>query len=110
MSSTAQPQSGRSTLAWLALAAAAVSALGIAVILVGTAFDIEGAREGEEGPVIFNIAWLSYLFGGIAALILGATALVLGRRRDEPATRRAGLIALAYVALAVVIFAIAVAT
>ena len=102
--------SRRSTVAWLALAAAAISAVGIAIILLGIAFDIEGAEEGEEGgSAIFDIAWFSYLLGGIAALVLGAAAFVLGRRRNEAGTERAGLIALAYVAIAVIIFVIAAA-
>ena len=100
----------RSTLAWLALAAAAISAVGIAILLVGIAFDIEGAEEGEEGKAIFDIAWFSYFFGGIGALILGLLAFLLGQRRNEPSTRRAGVVALAYVAIAVVIFVIASAT
>ena len=102
--------SRRSTLAWLALAAAAISALGIAILLFGIAFDIEGAEEGEEGRAIFDVAWFSYLFGGIAALLLGAAAFTLGRRRNEPATKQAGVIALVYVAIAAVIFVIAAAT
>ena len=108
--SYSEPASRRSTLGWLALAAAAISALGIAIILIGIAFDIEGAREGEEGSVIFEIAWFSFLLGGIGALGLGAAAFLLGRRRAEPATERAGLIALIYTAVAVVIFIVAAAT
>jgi LPXTG-motif cell wall-anchored protein len=94
-------------LAWLTVAAAAVSAVGIAIILIGIAFDIEGAQEGEAGPAIFGVAWISYLLAGIAALILGAAALVVGRRRNDPATTRAGIIALGYVVLAIIIFMIA---
>ncbi len=105
-----QTRDRRSTGAWLALAAAAISAIGIAIILIGIAFDIEGAEEGEEGSFIFSIAWFSFLFGAIAALILGAIAFVFGRRRNERITRRAGLIALGYVAVAVVIFVIAAAS
>ncbi len=103
---TAQTR-GRSPLAWLALAAAAISALGIAVILVGIALDIEGAQEGEEGSVIFGIAWISYLLGAIAALVLGAVALALGRRRGERETERAGTIALGYFLVALVVFVVA---
>ena len=102
--------SRRSPLAWLALAAAAISALGIAIILFGIALDIEGAEEGEEGSAIFEVAWFSYLLGALAALVLGAATFIVGRRRNEAGTKRAGLIALAYVAIAVVIFVIAAAT
>jgi hypothetical protein len=98
---------GRSPLGLLALAVAAISALGIVIILIGIALDIEGAREGEEGSVIFEIAWLSFLLGAIASLILGAVALLLGRRRDEPDTTRAGGIALGWFVIALVIFLIA---
>jgi hypothetical protein len=47
---------------------------------------------------------------GIAALVLGAAAFVLGRRRDEAATERAGVVTLAYVAIAVIVFVTAAAT
>ena len=103
----AEPTSRRSTLALLALAAAAISALGIVVILIGIALDIEGAREGEEGSVIFPIAWFGFLLGGIAAAILGALAYARGRGRNEQGTKRSGLIALAWVAVALVIFLVA---
>jgi hypothetical protein len=98
----------RSTLGWLALAAAAISALGLIILLIGIAFDIEGAREGEEGPVIFSIAWVSYLIGGLGALVLGGIAYATGRSRNDAATKQSGLIALAYAAIAVVVFVVAV--
>jgi hypothetical protein len=109
MSSPEQPR-GRSALAWVTLAVAAISALGLVILLVGIVFDIEGAREGEEGPVIFNIAWLSFLLGGIAALALGAVSFFLGRSRRDAGTRQAGLVALGYAAVAIVVFVIASAT
>lgn len=105
-----EPNRRRSTLAWVTLAAAAISALGLIVLLVGIAFDIEGAQEGEEGPAIFELAWLSFLLGGLVSLVLGAVCFVLGRGRDEAGTRRAGLVALAYAAIAVVVFVIVGAT
>ena len=110
---TTPARSTRSTVGSLALAAAATSAIGIAIILLGIAFDIEGAEEGEETSgfrVIFDIAWLSYLLGAIAALALGIAALVIGRRRGERGTARAGTIALGWVVIAVLIAVIAGAT
>jgi hypothetical protein len=98
---------GRGALAWLALAAAAVSAIGLVILLVGAALDIEGAREGEEGPIIFSIAWVSFVLGGLGSLLLGAAAFFVGRNRDDAATSRAGLIALGYAAIAVIVFVIA---
>jgi hypothetical protein len=80
----------RSSLATAALAAAAISALGIIIILVGIALDLEGAREGGEGSVIFEIAWVAFLLGAIASLVLGVAALLRGRRRADPGTARAG--------------------
>jgi uncharacterized membrane protein len=98
---------GRSLLGSLAVAVAAISAVGLVIILIGIALDVEGAREGEEGSVIFEIAWWSFFFGAIASLILGAAALLLGRRRGEPDTARAGGIALGWFGIALVIFLIA---
>jgi len=97
----------RTPLATTALAAAAVSALGIIIILVGIVLDIEGAREGEEGSVLFEIAWGAFLLGAIASLILGVAALLVGRRRDEPGTARAGTIALGWFMISIVIFVVA---
>ena len=110
---TTPARSTRSTVGLLALAAVAISAIGIAIILLGIAFDIEGAEEGEETSglrVIFDIAWLSYLLGAIGALALGIAALVIGRRRGDARATRAGTIALGWVAIAVVIALIAGAT
>ena len=104
-------QRRRSPLASLAIAVAAISAIGIAIILIGIAFDIEGAEEGEETGgwrVLFEIAWWSFFFGAIASLVLGVAAFLLGRRNNEPETARAGKIALGWFAIAVVIFVIAV--
>ena len=95
---------GRSLLATLALAVTAISVLGIIIIFIGLLFDIEGAREGDEDVLIFNISWLSFFFGAIASLILGAAALVVGRRRAEPDTGRAGTIAVGWFVIALVIF------
>lgn len=101
---------GRSALGSLAIAVAAISALGIAIILVGIALDVEGAQEGENTGgwrFLFEIAWWSFFFGAIASLILGLIAFFTGRRRAEPDTTRAGSIALAWFAVSVVIFIIA---
>jgi hypothetical protein len=97
----------RSSLATTALAAAAVSALGIIIILIGIALDIEGAREGEEGSVIFEIAWIAFLLGAIASLILGAAALLVGRRGDDRGAARAGRIALGWFVISILIFVVA---
>jgi formate hydrogenlyase subunit 3/multisubunit Na+/H+ antiporter MnhD subunit len=107
---TLEARRGRSALASLALAVAAISAVGIVIILIGIALDIEGAEEGEETGgwrVLFEIAWLSFFFGAIASLILGLIAFFTGRRRAEPDTTRAGSIALGWFAIAVVIFIVA---
>lgn len=97
----------RSPLAWITTFVAAASALGILVILVGLLFDMEGAREGEEGSVVFEVAWWAFFFGAIAALVLGLVAFFAGRRNADPATTRAGRIALIWFGIAVVIFLVA---
>jgi hypothetical protein len=99
-------ESGTSWLGWVALGLAVLSALGLLILLVGILFDIEGAREGEEGPFIFNIAWLSFSLGGIAAAIAGVAAIVVGRMRNLPATFRNGLIAVGYFVGALLLFLI----
>jgi hypothetical protein len=99
----------RSALGSLALAVAAISAIGIAIIFIGIGLDIEGAREGEETGdwrVIFDIAWFTFFFGAIASLVLGLAAFLIGRRRAEADTARAGSIALGWFAVAVLIFVI----
>ena len=103
----------RSTIATLALAATVISAVGLAILLVGIAFDIEGASEGEDTSgwrVIFDIAWLSWLFGSLAALVTGAIAYWVGRKNDDAGTSRIGLIALGWFVVSLVIFLIVGAT
>lgn len=47
------------------------------------------------------------MLGGIGALVFGAAAFLLGRKRHERKTERARLVALGYAAAAVVISLIA---
>lgn len=97
---------GRSTIASIALALAAISALGFLVLAVGNLADIEGAGEGEDSSLVFSIAWFAFALGGSAALVTGAIAVVTGSRSHQAETRRAGVISLAYVVAAVVAFVV----
>ncbi len=102
----------RSLVGTIALAAAVIAALAITILLLGIAFDIEGAEEGEETSgwrAIFDIAWFSWLLGSLVALVAGALAYFSGRRRGDPGTTRAGTIALVVFVISVVIFIIAAA-
>lgn len=85
------------------IGAAALSALGAAILLVGVLFDIEGAQSDEEGPFIFAIAWFLLVPVGLVALVTGIAALALGIRRREQRLKRAGLIAVAWVAVGVLL-------
>lgn len=97
----------RSTIGWLALTLVAISALGMIVLIVGDIAGIEGAQEGEEGWWGFTVAWIAFSLGGIAALLTGAVAFFLGRRSGDDRTQTAGLVALGYFVLAVVVLLIA---
>jgi hypothetical protein len=99
--------SRRSGIGTIALGLAALSALGLVVLIVGQIAGIEGAREGEQSVLVFDIAWLIFFVAGVATLITGLIALFLGRRDSKGPTARAGMIALAYVVLAVVVVLIA---
>ena len=99
----------RSTLGYIALATTAISAIGLAILLIGDLAGVEGANEGEEGRAIFDIAWVAFFFCGIAALVSGLVAFFLGTRRGDRRTRRDGSIALAYCALALVLAVLATA-
>ncbi len=97
----------RSLVGTLALAAAVIAAVALAILLVGVAFDIEGAEEGEDTSgwrVIFAIAWVSWLVASLAALVTGAIAYFVGRSRREPETTRNGVIALAVFVVSLVVF------
>ena len=65
---------------------------------------VEGAGEGEDSSLVFSIAWFAFVLGGIGALVTGAIAVVAGLRSRNAEARRAGVIAVAYVVLAVVAF------
>jgi ABC-type Fe3+ transport system permease subunit len=92
----------RSWLGWIAIVATVVSAVGLVVLLVGDIAGAEGAEEGEEGSIIFDIAWVSFFFGGCIALLSGVAAFLVGRMRADARTRRDGTIALVYCAVAAV--------
>lgn len=97
---------GRSTIASIALALAAISALGFLVLAVGNLAGIEGAGEGEDSSLVFSIAWFAFTLGGVAALVTGVIALVTGSRSRNAQTRRAGVIAVAYVVAAIAAFVV----
>lgn len=99
--------SRRSVIGSIALGLAGLSALGLLVLLVGQIAGIEGASEGEEDVLVFDVAWVTFFLAGVAALITGLIALFLGRREGNGATARAGMIALGYVVVAVVLVFIA---
>jgi len=90
----------------VAIAASVASFIGFLILFVGNIAGIEGAEEGEDGSVIFDIAWICFSLGAIIALITGLLAFFQGRRRGHEGTKRAGRLALMYFALAVVIMAI----
>ncbi len=96
----------RSTIASIALALAAVSALGFLILAVGNLAGIEGAGEGEDSSLVFSIAWFAFTLGGIAALVTGLIAVVTGSRSGDRETRRAGVMAVAYVVVASVAFVV----
>ena len=51
--------------------------------MIGIAFNIEGAEEGEETAgwrVVFEIAWWSFFFGAIASLLTSHRNLHLHRK------------------------------
>jgi hypothetical protein len=97
-----------STVGKIALVATAGSAVSLVIMMVAGWMGIQGAREGEEGPVIFNVLWVLFLLGGVTALVSGIVAVVQGSREGTDATRNAGLIAAGYAVVAVllVIFAL----
>ena len=87
----------------VAIAASVISFLGLLILLIGDIANIEGAKEDEEGPVIFDIAWISFSVGALIALVAGLIAFVQGRSRGDAGTKRAGQLALIYFVVAVLL-------
>ena len=97
----------RSVLSRVIPIVAAISLAGLLILLIGDLAGVEGADEGEDGSVIFDIAWVSFSLGAILCLVLGIVALVQGRRPERAEERRAGRIGVGWFLIAVVATAIA---
>jgi hypothetical protein len=86
---------GKATL-WVTVAAA----VAFLVMLIAGLMGIEGAREGEEGPAIFMVLWVTFLVGGILAFVLGVASVITGLRHGRDRDRTIGIIGVVFVPLA----------
>jgi hypothetical protein len=100
---------GRTGLGTAALVLAAVSALGLLVMIVGDLAGVEGFSGDSASTGLADATWLVFAVSGLLALVVGGVAWALGRRHSRPGDVRAGQAALAYVVLAIVVTAIGVA-
>lgn len=112
VSSTARTRPARvSLLARIGLVIAALSALGVALLLIGDAAGWKGFSNNQtnnNSSVIGDISWWCYFFGGLLSIILGIILLVRSRR--AVADRRPGYIVLGWGIAAAIILMIVIAT
>jgi hypothetical protein len=95
----------RSVVGTIALLLAAVSALGLAALLIGDLVGADGFEDTESSTLAAR-SWVSFLLGGILALVTGVVAWLLGRNRGRSGDIQAGEIAVGWFVLAVVIVAL----
>lgn len=93
----------RTALATVVLAAVGLSALGLVVSVLGHLAGWNGFDDGGESTAAGDTFWLLYFLAGIAALVLGAVALVKAWRDGPLSERKAGQLALAYAAVSIVV-------
>jgi hypothetical protein len=100
---------GRTGLGTAALVLAAISALGLLLMIGGDLAGVQGFSGDSDSTLLADATWVVFAVSGVLALVVGAAAWVLGRRHSRPGDVRAGQAALAYVLLALVVTAIGVA-
>lgn len=91
----------RSVLGTVALAAATISAIAFAALLVGALAGMEGFQEGESATLLGTVLWFTFMIGAIVALVFGAVAFLGGRAKGRAGDQRAGLLALGWCVIAV---------
>ena len=101
------PVAERTLLEKFVLGLIALSAVGFVVSMVGHLADWKGFDNGGESTVAGSTFWFLYFFAGIAAVVAGVLALVHGTRAKIAGERRAGLLALGYAVVTVVLIVLA---
>lgn len=82
------------------VALALTSIIGLAMLLI-----LEAADYGEGG-VWDDVFWLMFSLGGIVALLTGAAAYVVGRKRRDRQAMRMGMVGPAWFVVAILIVVI----
>jgi hypothetical protein len=93
----------RTTLATIVLAVTGLSAIGFVGSVVGHLAGWKGFDNGGESTAAGDTFWLLYFLAGIAALVLGVVALAKAWGRGPASERRAGLMAVGYVVVSIVV-------
>jgi uncharacterized membrane protein len=83
------------------VALALASVVGVIVLLV-----LDAAGYDDKDGVWDDVSWVMFSLGGILALLTGAVAYVVGRRRRDPHTMRMGLVGAAWFVMALLIVVI----
>ncbi len=108
-SAAARPDTQRDVLGTTALAAAAISLLGIAVLIIGHLADPSDFNNGKHANPVNNLVFFAYILGLLIALGLGGTVWYYGRRTRRIGPRSPAAIATYYGVVALVVAIIAAA-
>jgi heme/copper-type cytochrome/quinol oxidase subunit 2 len=83
------------------VALALASAVGVIVLVV-----LGAAGYDDKDGVWDDVSWVMFSLGGILALLAGAVAYVVGRRRRDGQAMRMGLVGAAWIVIALLIVVI----
>lgn len=108
-SAAARPDTQRDVLGTVALAAAAISLLGFAVLIIGHLADPSDFNNGKHASPANNLAFFAYILGLLIALGLGGTVWFYGRRTRRAGPRSPAAFATYYGAVALIVAIIAAA-
>ncbi len=82
----------------------AISIVAFIVLMIGAIAEWDGFTDDKDDSTTFgDVTWATFALAGLAAFLAGIVALILGRRRNDSAGRRAAMSGLIWLPLALVI-------
>ncbi|WP_375479056.1 hypothetical protein [uncultured Jatrophihabitans sp.] len=105
----ASPNDEHDTFGTIALAAAVISFVGFAVLVIGHQVDPADFNNGKHPSPANNVAFFAYVIGVLVALVLGGAVWFYGRRSGRTGPRSRAALATYYGAVFLVVAVIAAA-